>query len=84
MLHLQSERNPRTFSFKVSEYPPKLKILKVTFPGSQCSNLTKMKGKYVFLTKILFERNLKLILCAYTFRQTLYLKKIIKICSSLT
>ena len=31
-----------------------------------------MKEKYVFLNKIV--RNLKLILCAYTFRQNLYLK----------
>ena len=32
----------------------------------------------------IFERNLKLILCACTFRSNLYLKKIVKICSSLT
>ena len=41
--------------------------------------------KMVFLDQItVFEWNLKLILCTYTFRGNLYLTKIHKICSSLT
>ena len=69
-----------------SQYPQKLKILKATFSWFTCSYSTKLKGKYVvFLNQnSVFVRNLKLILCAYTFRQNLYLKKIVKIRSPLT
>ena len=44
----------------------------------------KWGGNMFFNCNSVFERNLKLILCAYTFRQNLYLKKILKIRSSLT
>ena len=44
----------------------------------------KWRANMFFNYNSIFKRNLKLILCACTFRQNLYLKKIVKICSSLT
>ena len=51
----------------------------------QCCYSPRMKGKCVFFNRnIVFEWNIKPIMCGYTFCRNLYLKKSIKICFSLT
>ena len=64
---------------KVSVYPWKMKILKTTYCLFTVLLFDYNAGKIDFFNEnTVFEWNLKLILCAYTFRRNLYFKKIRK------